>query len=75
MEYIKSTVSSKLAQGVLERTRDVNGAEIDRMILYHSLFRHLKYSPSSSQLSASGRILPPSSSPQIPTVLADIHQL
>jgi hypothetical protein len=55
--------------------RDVNGARIDRRILYHPLPRHLKYSTSPSPFPASGRILPSSPSPRIPTVLADIHQL
>jgi hypothetical protein len=48
---------------------------IDWRILYHPLPRHLKYFPSPFPFPASGRILPPSLSPWIPTVLADIHQL
>ncbi|KAK2410929.1 hypothetical protein QL285_046262 [Trifolium repens] len=55
--------------------RDVNGAGIDRRILYHPLPHHLKYSPSPFPFPASGRILPLSPSPRIHTVLADIHQL
>ncbi|KAK2366446.1 hypothetical protein QL285_079827 [Trifolium repens] len=55
--------------------RDINGAEINRMILYYYLFRHIKYSPSPSSFPASEKILPSSPFPRIPTVLADINQL
>jgi hypothetical protein len=60
--------------GEMVTSRDVNGARIDRMILYHPLPRHLKYSLTPSSFPASGRILPSSPSPRIPTVPADIHQ-
>ncbi|MCI54985.1 hypothetical protein A2U01_0076235, partial [Trifolium medium] len=55
--------------------RDVNGAGIERMILYHSLPHHIKCSPSPSSFPASGSILPPSPSLQIPTVPGELHQL
>jgi hypothetical protein len=40
--------------------RDVNGAEIEQMILSHSLIRHLKYSFSRFSFPTLGRILFPS---------------
>ncbi|PNX73566.1 hypothetical protein L195_g029468 [Trifolium pratense] len=54
--------------------RYVNGAGIERMLLYHSLFHHLKCFPSPSSFPALGNILPPSPSTRILTVPTEIHQ-